>query len=1293
MKKICFLLVIINMLLMPLIIKSQIIVDLKVFLEGPFFNGSMTPWLNWSGNLPLDQPYSVSPWYYFGQDRVTSIPNSNVIDWVLVELRQTTGDASTATLDSTIARQAGFVLKDGKVVGVDGSSKMQFNVTINSNLYVVVKHRNHLAILSAYPVQLNGGVYTYDFSDAVDKVYGGANGHKQIGPGIWVMIAGDGNADGNISNVDKIEVWVPQSGSSGYYAGDYNLNSQVDNIDKNDYWNPNSGKGTQVVGGVVNTPPLAVLQFTPSAGTTITAFTFDATGCHDGQTIKDLLAVRWDFENDGSWDTPYSYDKITVHQYVQPGNYAVKLEVIDIGGLTGTDITNIIVTQSYGVPCPGIPNVTYGGQIYNTVQIGTQCWLKENLNIGAMIPGTNNQTNNGVIEKFCYDNDPANCDVYGGLYQWDEMMQYLATPGVQGICPDGWHLPTDEDWKELEGFADSQYGYPDPEWNQTGWRGYDAGLNLKSITGWNSGGNGTNLYGFSALPGGYRNTLANFDGLGASAGWHSSTEYSSTDVWIRTLHYTYDEIYRRDHPKIDGRSVRCIKDWSCGDTLIDTRDNQTYTTVQIGTQCWLKENLNIGTMIPVINNQTNNGVIEKFCYDNDPANCEVYGGLYQWNEMMQYVATPGTQGICPDGWHLPTDDEYCVLAQYIDTSVVCGLIGWNGTDAGYRMKSTTGWYGGGNGSNSSGFTVLPAGGSSSGNFSALTTETLFHTSTEGGTNGVWSYHIAWYSTQIYRNSYYKTSGFSVRCLKDVPSVWSCGDPILDTRDNKAYNTVQIGSQCWMTESLNIGTQIPGADDQSDNGTIEKYCYNDNSANCDEYGGLYQWNEMMQYITTPGTQGICPPIVGWHVPTVADWTVLSDFLGGISVAGGKMKEVGYNHWNSPNTGATNISGFTSLGAGTRDIDGNFYHLKNSNNIWSSITNGTTAWNFRTDHNDDDLDKITSLIHNGFTVRCMMSLNQPPYPPENPNPSDGASDQSINVQLSWSCTDPENDPLSFDVYFGTINPPSQVSSGLTVATYDPGTLSYSTTYYWKIVAHDDHGNMTEGMVWTFSTMSNPLLSNLISYWKIDETSGSTSFDSHSTNHCAVQTGVTINQNGLMGKAASFIETSGGLTTGKTASQLGIGGGASKSVSIWIKPSSLIYGPNSNGIINLGTKANQKQFGITFYGSLPGAHWMFDSWYGPVQIGPYGNKLDDGNWHHIVVTYNSEGHKIRTYLDGNFVIEDSSYLLNTGDQMGFSIGIGSQGNYIGLIDEVGLWSRPLTDDEVQELFNNGNGLPYPF
>lgn len=150
---------------------------------------------------------------------------------------------------------------------------------------------------------------------------------------------------------------------------------------------------------------------------------------------------------------------------------------------------------------------------------------------------------------------------------------------------------------------------------------------------------------------------------------------------------------------------------------------------------------------------------------------------------------------------------------------------------------------------------------------------------------------------------------------------------------QTYNTVQIGNQCWMKENLNIGTMIYGWQNQSNNGIIQKYCIFNSYNYCSIYGGLYQWNEMMNYSLTPGSQGICS--VGWHIPTLADWDTLVIFLGGVSVAGGKMKETGFTHWNSPNTGATNESGFSALGAGYRDTDGNFYDSRHNTFFHSSL----------------------------------------------------------------------------------------------------------------------------------------------------------------------------------------------------------------------------------------------------------------------------------------------------------------------------------------------------------------------
>ncbi len=188
-------------------------------------------------------------------------------------------------------------------------------------------------------------------------------------------------------------------------------------------------------------------------------------------------------------------------------------------------------------------------------------------------------------------------------------------------------------------------------------------------------------------------------------------------------------------------------------------------------------------------------------------------------------------------------------------------------------------------------------------------------------------------------------------------------------DGNTYNTIVVGTKCWMAENLNIGTMVNGSSDQTNNTTIEKYCYNDNTANCDTLGGLYHWDEMMQYVTTEGTQGICP--TGWHLPTDAEWTTLTDYLGGEGTAGGKMKAVS-DLWQFPNTGATNSSGFSGLPGGGYS-SGSFGNLGLIGYWWSSTQNlPSTAWcramyNNFSYVNHDNLNKTY-----WFSVRCLRDF---------------------------------------------------------------------------------------------------------------------------------------------------------------------------------------------------------------------------------------------------------------------------------------------------------------------------------
>lgn len=232
-------------------------------------------------------------------------------------------------------------------------------------------------------------------------------------------------------------------------------------------------------------------------------------------------------------------------------------------GILDTPETNETYTFEFAtnIPCPGTPTISYGGQVYNTIQIFSQCWLKENLNVGVMIYGNQNQTNNSVMEKYCYNNKPDSCTKYGGLYQWDEMMQYTTIQGVQGICPPEWHIPSDEEWKVLEGAVDSQYGIGETEWDMLmEFRGFDAGLTLKSTSGWNDEGNGTDLFDFTCLPGGYRSNFDEFYNLGREGLWWVSSKYGNDFSCYRGLSCDHPEVYQSYAYNGIGFSVRCLRD-------------------------------------------------------------------------------------------------------------------------------------------------------------------------------------------------------------------------------------------------------------------------------------------------------------------------------------------------------------------------------------------------------------------------------------------------------------------------------------------------------------------------------------------------------------------------------------------------------------------------------------------------------------------------------------------------------------------------------------------------------------
>lgn len=194
-------------------------------------------------------------------------------------------------------------------------------------------------------------------------------------------------------------------------------------------------------------------------------------------------------------------------------------------------------------PCPNAPTVTDAdGNIYPTVQIGNQCWMAENLNVGKFVHSTkdiidhSNLSNNGIIEKYCLYNKTDSCKLYGGLYDWNEAMGYTDDEGARGICPEGWHIPTVTDWNIL----DAQF-----KWNT-------AALQIRI------GGES----GFEAYFAGDRNASGDFYSNGSSGFFWVSGSYIYEGInegYVREIDLCKSLIVKKNFTKKAGFSVRCIK--------------------------------------------------------------------------------------------------------------------------------------------------------------------------------------------------------------------------------------------------------------------------------------------------------------------------------------------------------------------------------------------------------------------------------------------------------------------------------------------------------------------------------------------------------------------------------------------------------------------------------------------------------------------------------------------------------------------------------------------------------------
>jgi uncharacterized protein (TIGR02145 family) len=676
------------------------------------------------------------------------------------------------------------------------------------------------------------------------------------------------------------------------------------------------------------------------------------------------------------------------------------------------------------------PNIKYDsivdsrdGHVYRTVKIGNQVWMAENLNF---------ETKN----SHCLRDATTTCDELGRYYDWMTAMDVagvyspngkdcgdnkrcLPTYPVRGICPEGFHLPDSTEWNILIAEAGGKSV---------------ASTKLKSKEGWYKSSDdkdyvaGSDDYGFSAAPGGGRND-ANFDRQGHEAFFWSASENGFTTAKLMNLdNLDYLSSFLTGYAKEYFFNIRCVNDESYVptprpsikyDSIVDSRDGQVYKTVKIGNLNWMVQNLNYEAK-------------DSHCYDDSLKYCNVYGRLYSWasaidsTKLANDKANPQdcgygktcklpevVQGVCPNGWHLPTSDEWSVLFTEV---------GGQGSAAKY-LKSMMKW----NGTDSVGFSVLPAGSSTQNGyrFSSEGRDAYFWTATEiYDGDDAYFVHMETSNSYVFLYSVEKTNGYSVRCVEDggviVSTVVDKGfdwelsrdsylnpninyDSIVDSRDGQVYKTVKIGDQIWMAQNLNYSDSVktPSLKGSS---WCRKIIYRngaaiflDDSKSCAVAGRLYTWAaaiDSVSLVNDPKNpldcgmgkscrfelpepiRGICPE--GFHLPTDDEWNVLFAKVGGNERTGketaGKALKSQSGWKNSGYVGVggngTDAYGFSAMpvggweGLSFSDDDGVYAFF------WSASEGGTdTAYRNRLGNDYDASALYAYSKANGYSVRCL------------------------------------------------------------------------------------------------------------------------------------------------------------------------------------------------------------------------------------------------------------------------------------------------------------------------------------
>ena len=725
------------------------------------------------------------------------------------------------------------------------------------------------------------------------------------------------------------------------------------------------------------------------------------------------------------------------------------------------------VAEDGSGPCEGALTVNYNGYDYLLVEIGEQCWFRENLQTiqflnGDSIPSSfvNSYSGHGALAAAtaagpmvaAFASNESNLAYFGGLYN------HAAVTDSRGLCPAGWHVPHDDEWAQLT----IELGMPEAEAYNTNWTGSGAliGPQLRN----NDFYLGSNSSGFSALHGGNFASNGQYYSFGEMATFWSS-EASGGGAWLRALG-NHNGIQRQLSNVLNGLSVRCLKDvspvspeegaacddgnnntyndvWdlnatSCAGTPAVAEDGSgpcegaltvnyngyDYLLVEIGEQCWFRENLQTiqflnGDSIPssFVNSYSGHGALAAAtaagpmvaAFASNESNLAYFGGLYN------HAAVTDSRGLCPAGWHVPHDDEWAQLTIELGMPEAEAYnTNWTGSGAliGPQLRNNDFYLG----SNSSGFSALHGGNfASNGQYYSFGEMATFWSSEASG-GGAWLRALGNHNG-IQRQLSNVLNGLSVRCLKDVSPVSPEEGAACDDGNNNTYNDVwdlnatscagtpavaedgsgpcegaltvnyngydyllvEIGEQCWFRENLRTenytnGDSIPSGLSNSEWSTASfgaSAIYGENPSNLETFGRLYNW------LAVNDSRGLCPS--GWHVPADSEWMVLEMTLGMsdslVGLTGWRGTDQGTQikstySWNNGGNG-TNTSGFNAPAGGSRySYNGGYYHAGDLGEWWSSSEDGTQGW-FRTlSKEKENIRRNLAFKGFGFSVRCIV-----------------------------------------------------------------------------------------------------------------------------------------------------------------------------------------------------------------------------------------------------------------------------------------------------------------------------------